>query len=179
MISAGNVCGLVLTASVYAATAVFAQANGGVGADWITVDEAQRIVTLDIVAGMTEDNVRWNFNGFFKGTGKLTIPSGYRVIIEFSNADPSVPHSIGVGAVQDPFPPMFSDPQPLFEGAMSSNSTSMTDATMPGESETIEFALDRPGSFALICYVPAHAVTGMWIRLEVSDSGGVEFDPGD
>ena len=149
------------------------------GADWIHVDEAARQVKLDIVAGMTEDNFRWNFNGFAKGGATITVPVGYKVVIEFRNDDPNVPHSIGVGEIQDPFPPMFTDPVPVFAGGISANPTSMTDATMPGESETLAFTAEKEGTYALLCYIPAHAATGMWITLRVAPGGAVSFDPGE
>lgn len=72
---------------------------------------------------------------------------------------------------------MFGEPTPVFAGAMSSNPGSMTDSTMPGESETVTFMAERPGTYALVCYIPAQAATGMWITLEVTPDGDVSFDP--
>lgn len=160
------------------ATGLAAQSVSDPGADWIRVDRVAREVRLDIVAGMTEDNFRWNFNGYAKGAATLTVPVGYRIVIDFHNADLAVAHSIGVGEIQTPFPPMFDQPTPVFTGGMSANPTSMTDSTMPGESETVAFTAERPGTFGLICYIPAHALTGMWITLEVSTNEHVRFDPG-
>jgi len=167
---------LLLLALQLTALPLFAQ--DGSGADWIEVDDSAREVRLDIVAGLTEDNFRWNFNGYAKGGATLTVPVGYRVVIAFRNDDPAVPHSIGVSEIQSPFPAMFDQPTPVFEGGISSNPTSMTDSTMPGESETVTFTAERAGTYALVCYIPAHAVTGMWITLEVSSGGSVSFDPG-
>ncbi len=170
---------LMLAGIQLSALPLVAQNGSSAGADWIDVDPSARQVTLDIVAGMTEDNFRWNFNGYAKGAATLTIPVGYRVVIEFRNDDPAVPHSIGIGEIQTPFPAMFDGPTPVFVGGMSSNPTSMTDSTLPGQSETVTFTAEQAGTYALVCYIPAHALTGMWITVKVSSSGGVSFDPGD
>jgi len=154
-------------------------AQDGADPDWIHVDSSAREVKLDIVAGMTDENFHWNFNGYFGGGATFTVPVGYRVVIDFRNADPAVPHSIGVGGIQTPFPPMLTDPTPVFAGGISENPTSMTDATMPGESETVTFTAERAGTYALLCYIPAHAATGMWITLKVNTGKAVSFDAGD
>lgn len=141
--------------------------------DWMTVDEANRTVTLQIVAGQTQVNNRWNFNGYTQGNATVTVPQGYTVRIQFSNDDPQLAHSIGVDSRTGNFPASFTDPQPVFPGAMSSNPTSMTSATMPGASETIEFTAAQAGNYALVCYIPAHALAGMWIHFNVSAEGEV------
>ncbi len=171
-----RVLGLAIAASVWAASGVHAQSTVPGGADWISVDRAARKVTLSIVSGTTEENLRWNFNGYFKGAGALTIPVGYQVEIDFNNADPYVAHSIGVGEIMNPFPAMFTDPQPVFAGGMSSNAASPTGGTAPGQSETLQFTADRAGTYGLICHMPAHALTGMWLTMEVVESGEVGFD---
>lgn len=172
-----RVGGAASAALLLAFSGLSAQAADLGGADWISVDASARTVTMEIVAGATEDNVRWNFNGYFKGAGRLTVPVGYRVVIEYSNADPTVPHSLGVGDLVEPFPAMYSDPQPVFEGGMSSNPTSMIDGTKPGETETLEFTASETGTFALICHMPAHAMTGMFLTMEVVEAADVQFDP--
>jgi FtsP/CotA-like multicopper oxidase with cupredoxin domain len=142
-----------------------------VSTDWLTLDEGAMTATLDIVAGSTTDNNSWNFNGFVNGGATVTVPVGYTVTINFSNEDPNMAHSIGVDARTGNFPPNIADPTPVFAGAMSENPTSLVDATMPGEAETITFTADAAGEYSLVCYVPGHAVTGMWIRFNVSDDG--------
>ena len=71
----------------------------------------------------------------------------------------------------DAYPAMFTEATPVFEGAMSSNPTDMMSATQAGASEELTFKADTAGDFALICYIPAHAVTGMWIGFSVSAEG--------
>jgi uncharacterized cupredoxin-like copper-binding protein len=138
---------------------------------WMTVDEAGMTVTLEITAGQTADNNYWNFNGYYGGTGEIVVPAGYTVTVNFRNNDPSMAHSIGVDSRTSGFPSMFTDPVPAFEGAISSNPTSLTEATMPGEAETLTFVASEAGSYSLICYIPAHALTGMYVPFTVSADG--------
>ncbi len=139
--------------------------------DWMSVDEAEKQVTLDVIAGKTDANNNWNFNGLFKGDATIVVPEGYTVVINFSNEDPQMMHSIGLLASAETFPPVFEDPTPVFAGAMSSNATDMATSTKPGESEVLTFKVDKAGDYALVCLIPAHAVTGMWVGFSVSAEG--------
>ncbi len=140
--------------------------------DWMTVDAAAMTVSMDIVAGQTDANNSWNFNGYYSGNATIVVPAGYAVTINFSNDDPVNPHSVGIDAnTSGSFPAMFQDPVPVFEGAISSNPTSMSDATLPGASETLTFVADAAGEYTMVCYIPAHAATGMWIFFNVSAEG--------
>ncbi len=139
--------------------------------DWMAVDNAARTVTIELIAGLTEENNRWNFNGFYGGTGGITVPVGYTVTINFDNQDPAMAHSVGVDEKQATYPNVFSEVTPAFEGGVTADPTSMTDATMPGESETITFVASEAGNYALICYVTGHAAIGMWMDFTVSEAG--------
>jgi len=140
-------------------------------ADWVTVDESAKTVTIHLIAGETDAYNRWNYNGFGNGEATVVVPVGYTVTIDLENRDPINFHSVAVLEAAGSFPAMFSDPAPVFEGAMSSEATSMTEATAPGESESITFTASTAGEYALVCLIPAHATTGMWIGFEVSASG--------
>ena len=140
--------------------------------DWIAVDEGARTVTIDLVAGSTDANNRWNFNGYAYGEAAVVVPVGYTVILNFENLDPVNYHSVGVLEPAASYPAVFDQAVPVFEGAITTNATSMTEATAPrGGTETISFTASAAGEYALVCPVPAHAVTGMWIGFEVSASG--------
>lgn len=127
-------------------------------------------VTLDIVAGQTSKGNYWNYNGAQFGEMTITVPVGSEVTINFSNEDPNMAHSVGISAGFDTAPAMV-DPTPVFAGAISSNPTSMTEGTLPGESETITFTASEAGEYTMVCYIPGHAVSGMWIRFVVSADG--------
>jgi plastocyanin len=139
--------------------------------DWFQVDHDAQTVTMDIIAGSTSANNYWNFQGFHGGQGLIVVPEGYEVTINFTNQDPAMAHSIGVDARTSNFPANFSQPQPVFPGAISENPTSLTESTLTGESETITFTAARAGEYSLVCYVPGHAVVGMWVHFNVSADG--------
>lgn len=136
--------------------------------DWFQYDEAANTVTLEIVAGETDDLNYWNFNGYGNGDVTVVVPTGAEVTINFTNQDPNLAHSVGVASFTSN-PPASLDPNPVFDGAISSNPTDMTQSTQTGESETITFTADQAGEYSLACYVPGHSVSGMWIGFTVSD----------
>ena len=149
-----------------------ATASGPAAVDWISVDDGARTVTIDLVAGSTDANNRWNFNGYANGEATVVVPAGYAVTLNFENRDPVNYHSVGVLERAASYPPIFDDATPVFDGAITTNATSMTEATAPGGgTESISFTASTAGEYALVCPVPAHAVTGMWIGFDVSESG--------
>ncbi len=139
--------------------------------DWMTVDTGAKTVAIEVIAGKTDAMNHWNFNGYMNGNATIVVPEGYAVTLTFKNNDPVMAHSVGIGEAMATYPPMFDDPQPAFAGAISSNPTDMVGATMPGKSEVLTFTADKAGDYVLICYIPAHATTGMWIHFKVSADG--------
>ena len=139
--------------------------------DWMTVDESAQTVTLDITAGSTDANNRWNYNGYYNGNATIVVPEGYEITVNFQNDDPANPHSFGIDDQIGNYPTMYESPEPVFAGAISSGAASMTEATQAGQSETVTFTASEAGEYAMVCYVPAHAATGMWIRFNVSADG--------
>jgi uncharacterized cupredoxin-like copper-binding protein len=125
---------------------------------WYQMDGNQ--VTLDIVAGKTAKGNHWNFNGAQFGEMTITVPVGAEVTINFSNDDPNMAHSIGISPGFDTAPAVV-EPTPVFEGAISHDPTSMTDATLPGESTTVTFTASEAGNYSMVCYIPGHAVSGI------------------
>lgn len=155
-----------------AGTGAMAEAGGQTTMpQWMRVDTTAKTVTLDIVAGETNVNNSWNFNGYVNGSATITVPEGYAVTINFRNADAAMAHSIGVSNVTSNFPPSFTNPQPVFAGGISSNPTDLTNATQSNQSETVRFTASTAGEYSLVCYVPAHALTGMWVKFNVSAEG--------
>lgn len=138
--------------------------------DWMTVDEASQSVTMEVHAGESEANNRWNYNGLYAGNGEIVVPAGYSVTINFTNADPNQPHSVGIGEPMDTWPAVFESPQPVFEGAMSPDATT-TGTPMGGGTATIRFTAGAAGEYAMICYIPGHAVAGMVVPFTVSSDG--------
>ncbi|MDE2652441.1 MAG: sulfocyanin-like copper-binding protein [Gemmatimonadota bacterium] len=149
-----------------------AAASAPTPADWISVDAAARTATVTLVAAETDANNRWNFNGHANGEATVVVPVGYTVTINFENRDPVHYHSAGVLAKAASYPPIFDEATPVFDGAITSNATSMSEATEPGGGTgSFTFVASEAGEYSLVSLVPANAVTGMWIGLEVSASG--------
>jgi FtsP/CotA-like multicopper oxidase with cupredoxin domain len=138
---------------------------------WFVVDHDAQTVEMDIIAGTTSANNYWNFHGLYGGAGEIVVPEGYEITLTLINQDPNMGHSAGVGEVMATWPNNFTEVVPVFEGAVTSNPTSMTESTLPGEEESITFVADRSGDFALICYVIGHAASGMWMPFTVSAEG--------
>ena len=136
---------------------------------WMTVDETARTVSMDIAAGSTDANNRWNFNGMYAGSGSITVPEGYTVTINFTNSDPTQPHSLGIDESEASWPATFDAPEPVFAGAITPDPT--TTGTAPDGSASITFTADAAGDYAMVCYVPGHAVAGMVVPFHVSADG--------
>lgn len=143
--------------------------------DWMTVDEEAQSVTLEIVAGSTDANNAWNYNGYHGGEGTIVVPEGWEVTIDFSNEDQVNAHSVSIEEQVGDYPPTFEQATPVFEGAATSGATQMAEATQPGESESITFTASTAGEYAMVCLVPAHATQGMWLPFDVSADGEVGF----
>lgn len=135
---------------------------------WMQVDHDAQTVTMTVTAGATPDLNYWNFNGATNGNATIVVPAGYEVTINFTNSDPNMAHSLGIEQPQATWGASIT-PNPVFEGAVTPNPTSMTDGTMPGETATITFTAAQPGDYAAICYTPGHAATGMWINFRVAE----------
>lgn len=135
---------------------------------WIQVDHRDRVVRLTLVAGETDVNNHWNFNGYHDGNATVVVPQNYRVELELVNRDPEHPHSVAVLEQIGDYPRAFTRVEPAFAGAITENATSERRATASGESDSIEFEVRKAGDYALVCLVPGHAVEGMWIHFRVS-----------
>ena len=136
--------------------------------DWMTVDATAQTVTMDIRAGSTDVNNYWNYNGMYAGHGSISVPQGYSVTINFTNADPTQPHSLGIDEAQESWPATFDAPEPAFAGAMSPDPLV---GTAPNGTASITFVASAAGDYTMVCYVPGHAVAGMHIPFLVTEEG--------
>lgn len=138
--------------------------------EWFVMDAASNAVTLNITAGATSAQNYWNYNGFTAGKGSITVPVGATVTINFANNDPNMAHSLGIEEWQDTWGGTV-EVSPVFDGAVSTNPGSLTDATMPGSSEVITFTASEAGEYVMVCYIPGHAQIGMYVKFIVSADG--------
>lgn len=120
-------------------------------------------VNLTLVAGYNQDTAGFNFNGYAKGKMTVTVPTGAKVIIKFSNKA-SLPHSVAVTAYAKRTAMSFPD---AFKGANSPNpSQGITSGHAP---QTVTFTANKAGTYAIVCAVPGHAAAGMWDTLKVAN----------
>jgi sulfocyanin len=130
--------------------------------------KAAKTVELTLVAGKTNDNSSYNFNGFSNGKMTLTVPVGWTVVVHYQNVSP-LRHSFDVipyTGKQPDAPP----PPPVFKGATTRDPVSGIGV---GKEETIKFVADKAGKYEYLCGVAGHAPAGMWNYLVVSSTAKV------
>jgi sulfocyanin len=130
---------------------------------WLTVDSMAKTVTLQLTAGLTQLNGGLNFNGFNDGKLTLNVPANWTVLIRFTNHDQNLPHSVEVIDSLKPIPAGPVDP--AFSRAMT---VRLMQGLGGGESDSLRFVANKPGSYLIFCAVPGHGLAGMWLRLKVS-----------
>lgn len=129
----------------------------------VTYGAADPTAHFTIIAGKTQLDGGYNFNGYARGGMTVTVPLGWKVAIDFQNAA-TLAHSMEIlpyMSAQPPIPPA----TPAFPGAATKNLT----AGLPkGTKTTVSFIANKPGTYELVCGVPAHALAGMWEKFIVS-----------
>jgi uncharacterized cupredoxin-like copper-binding protein len=149
---------LIVTAPLCAAQ------TPAIDSHWLTVDTTAKVATFQLTAGLTQLNGGLNFNGFNDGKLTLTVPASWTVVIHFLNKDPNLTHSAEVVDTAKPMPAGPVDP-PVFPHAMTGR---LMQGLGAGDSDSLRFVANKPGSYMIFCGVPGHGLAGMWIRLNVS-----------
>jgi sulfocyanin len=127
----------------------------------LSYDPAKKTVTFSLEAGAPGAVGPFNFNGYNNGAATLVVPADCIVVINFVNQD-GTPHSADLVPDKDPMPSMGGDP--AIPGASTKD---VTQGLPQGQKDVIRFTAPPSGSFRIICGVPGHAQSGMWIRLKV------------
>lgn len=147
-----------------AAAAPAAAAN----ADSVSVNKfmwyspATQTVHLKLSAALGSTNGGMNFNGNAGGSATITIPLGWKVRTDFTNLD-AIPHSAIIIANQQPLPTI---PQTAaFGGAYTRD---LTSGIFTDQTDTMNFKAAPAGKYILVCGVPGHGPSGMWIWFVVS-----------
>ena len=123
--------------------------------EWVTFDAATNTVTFKLVAGP------FTFDGYSGGGATLTVPPGSTVVINFLQDD-GTPHSAEVSSGEGPIPNSGGDP-----AIPRAYTTKVIEGMVQGGKDTMRFTAPASGSYRLICGVPGHALSGMWIWLRV------------
>ena len=112
-------------------------------------------MTFRLVAGP------FDWNGYTNGGATLTVPSGSTNVVNFEQND-GTPHSAEVGPGTGPVPNSGGDP------AIPRAYTNKVIEGLPqGAKDVMRFTAPDTGTFRIICGVPGHALSGMWIWLKV------------
>ena len=160
---------LVLAALVAARTAA-TQTTGAqhaghfpIDSTWLSYDSASKTVTFKLIAGLTGGaKSAFNFNGFTDGELTLTVPAGSTVVMPFVNDD-GTPHSAVMIPAEGPIPNMAE------EAAIPRAYTrEATQGLAQGQKDTMRFKAEPAAEYRIICGVPGHGHSGMWIRFVVS-----------
>jgi len=122
---------------------------------WLSYDPATNTVTVELIAGP------FTFNGYRSGEATLAVPSKANMVINFVNKD-GTPHSTIVTPGDGPVPNSATDP------AIPRAYTNKVLEGLPQEAtDVMRFPVPESGTYRIVCGVPGHALSGMWIWLKV------------
>jgi plastocyanin len=122
---------------------------------WVAWDPATKTVTFRLVAGP------FDWNGYTNGGATLTVPSGSTNVFNFEQND-GTPHSAEVGSGTGAVPNSGGDP-----AIPRAYTNKVVEGLPQGAKDVIRFTAPDTGTFRIICGVPGHALSGMWIWLKV------------
>jgi sulfocyanin len=128
-------------------------------------DAAGKTMTLPVVSGLGRNNGGWNFDGHANGDMTIVVPVGAKVTMQYYNDD-IVPHSLGV-VPGSPGNVPSAPSAPAFPGAVT---TSFQQGLMTNQKDNVVFTADKAGRYLIVCGVPGHGASGMWVVFEVSPS---------
>jgi hypothetical protein len=127
---------------------------------FLSWDAPNRVAHLTLLAELGSANSGFNFDGYGRGELLVTIPLGWRVVVDCGNRGNSR-HSCAVvkGSLSI---------TPAFPGAAS---PAPITGLAPGRKATFAFRATRVGSYRLACLVPGHEQARQWAVLEVRQGG--------
>lgn len=132
-------------------------------ADFLKLGEKEKTAVITLVAVWSAANAGMNFNGYSHGKAVYTIPKDWTVEVRFINPSP-IPHSAIV--VERDTTKKLQMGEPFFPGASVPNPAQ----GMSNKTATFSFVADEAGDFAIACGFPAHAISGHWVSLNISES---------
>ena len=122
---------------------------------WVTWDAGTKTVTFRLVAGP------FDWNGYSNGGATLTVPSGTTNVVNFEQND-GTPHSAEIGSGTGPIPSSGGDP-----AIPRAYTNKVVEGLPQGAKDVMRFTAPDNGTFRIICGVPGHALSGMWIWFKV------------
>ena len=135
-------------------------------ADFLKLGDKPKTAKITLVATFNAANYGMNFNGWSHGKAVYTIPKDWKVEVTFINPSPIAHSAIVVDRemvrklqMGDPFFKGGSVPNPAVGLALTKAQFS--------------FVADEAGEYAIACGFPAHAMSGHWLALNVSETAKV------
>lgn len=127
---------------------------------FLSWDAPNRVAHLTLLAELGSANNGFNFDGYGRGELLVTIPLGWRVVVDCENRG-STRHSCAVvkGSLSI---------TPAFPGAAS---PAPITGLAPGRKATFAFRATRGGSYRIACLVPGHEQARQWDVLDVRRAG--------
>ncbi len=132
-----------------------APADSARGDEWVTYDAASNTVTFKLEAGP------FSFNGFTNGGATLTVPPKSTVVMNFVQND-GTPHSAEVASGEGPLPNAGGDP-----AIQRAYTNKVVEGLPQGAKDVIRIQAPESGSYRIICGVPGHALSGMWLWFKI------------
>jgi len=122
--------------------------------DWLSYDAATNTVTFELIAGP------FTFNGYRDGGATLLVPSKATIVMKFVNKDGTAHSAIVIGG-EGPIPSSPGD------AAIPRAYTNKALEGLPQEAKDVmRFPVPESGTYRIVCGVPGHALSGMWIWLK-------------
>jgi sulfocyanin SoxE-like protein len=123
-------------------------------------DAQTRVARLTLLAELGGANNGFNFDGYGRGELLVTVPLGWRVVVDCENRG-GARHSCAVvrGSLSI---------TPAFPG---SASPAPITGLAPGRKATFAFRATRVGSYRIACLVPGHEQARQWDVLDVHRGG--------
>jgi sulfocyanin len=161
--------GAVASASSQAVSSSAADTGGAAkpagGSRWLEYDAATKTASFALVAGAQGGTGGpFNFNGYTNGSAALVVAPGTKVVVNFENQD-GTPHSAIVIAGDGPLPNIVGD-----AAIPAANTREVIQGLAQGGKDVMRFTAPASGSYRIICGVPGHALSGMWIWLKIDNA---------
>jgi plastocyanin len=121
----------------------------------VSFDAASNTVTFKLVAGP------FNWNGFGNGQATLTVPPKSNIVVNFVQDD-GTPHSAEVASGSGPIPNAGGDP-----AIPRAYTKKVVEGMVQGDKDVMRFTAPDTGAYRIICGVPGHALSGMWIWFKI------------
>jgi hypothetical protein len=123
--------------------------------DTLSYDPKTNTVTFKLIAGV------FTFNGYGSGGAALTVPGKSNVVMNFVQDD-GTPHSAEIISGEGPLPNTGGDP-----AIPKAYTNKVVEGLPQGATDVMRFTAPDSGTFRIVCGVPGHSVSGMWIWFKI------------